>query len=308
MTQDYAAGNLTSMLAQVKKNWRGRLQIVPDGAFTKGCQIADLPAACAECFDRIPEENLQLFTLACCLYSDGIVVADNAIDSADGKHRHRITDMMMLIAESYRIFGALFAADDEFWQHHRRYFIEYVDAMRSEAELSSGARDWRSTTLDDCMAIVRGKNGLCRIVAAGVCSLARDYDLLYGLEEGILACFTAIQMIDDVRDWPQDIEIGNISLLLRSACDTRPLTAEIETVRRRLYLDGHVANVLGVGVEIVESALHQLPRKAKYLTALLERSATYLGSLQNDLVATRREQVAAASTVTSATKGLEHGQ
>jgi len=235
--------------------WGGRLRLLPDGALNPRSRILALPTLIAELYPPVDDARLGRAAFALCAFSDAIVACDDVIDyaSADPAVARRIPQIGIVFAEAYRIFAELFGDRPAFWDPLRRYYAEYVDALAAEARIAADDAAWTACTLADALAIVRGKNGLVRLVDAAVAALAEQPQHPGG-ETILLEWFAGEQMLDDLNDWREDVRDRNVSVLLRAACATRPDPAALEAIGLRLYGEGHIARTLARAAVLVEGA------------------------------------------------------
>lgn len=264
--------------------WAGRLELLPDGALNPRSRIAQLPRLVAELYPPVDEGRLVEATFALCAFSDAIVSCDDVIDYAatDPTAARRLPAVAVMFAEAYRGFAGLFGGNPPFWDAVRAYFADYVDALAAEARIAHDDQAWTACTVDDALAIVRGKNGLVRLVDAALAALAGCEQR--GGDRVLLEWFAAEQMLDDLNDWREDVRDRNVSVLLRGAWPTRPDPADLETVGLRLYREGHVEQVLALAERLArDAAALAREREGAALVALIDGRA--------DAIAQRRAQV-----------------
>jgi hypothetical protein len=242
-------------LERHRERWRGRLKIFPGGAFDERSTIPTLPGLVAEAYPPIAHWKLDEITVALSLFSDGIVAYDDIIDCApyDPGEARRLPHVAVLFSQAYRSFAELFGGAPWFWDRLEAYFIDYVDALSAETRFASGDAPWRSYDEAQLLAIVRGKNGLVRLVDAAVAALAGERESR-GMDTVLLDGFIAHQMVDDLRDWREDMRDGNPSLLLCRASRGKPSNDDAGAVGRRLYLDGHAEYVLRIAERTLQTA------------------------------------------------------
>jgi hypothetical protein len=265
---------LSASVAEIVLRWQGRLTIPATGAFDPRSEIPLLPHAVAQRYPALDEGDLRRLTAALCVFSDAIVASDDLIDYAahDPSAVRGMPRIALLYAEAYRTFGALFGGRGSFWDRLTAYFVDYADALASEARHASGEAPWETSTAESCLAIARGKNGLVRLVAAAVGALAADERDVDGCGELLLRYFVANQMLDDLNDWREDIRDGNISLVLRLACASRPRPEDAAAVGRAIYAGGHADRVLEIAEQELDAALHGARElRLTALEPLLER-------------------------------------
>jgi len=268
--------------------WGGRLRLLPDGALNPRSRILALPALIAELYRPVDEGRLGRAAFALCAFSDAIVACDDVIDYAsfDPAVARRVPQIGIAFAEAYRIFAELFGDRPGFWDPLRRYYAEYVDALAAEAHIAADDAAWSACTLADALAIVRGKNGLVRLVDAAVAALAEQAQHPGG-ETILIEWFAGEQMLDDLNDWREDVRDRNVSVLLRGAFATRPDPAALEEIGLRLYREGHVAWTLARAAELVDGAreVAAAAGASAFAALIAERRAT---------IDERRERVDAA--------------
>lgn len=267
--------------------WQGRLPLLPTGAFDERSIIVRLPGLVAETYPAIAANLLDRITVALCLFSDAVILSDDVIDYAASMPAtaRRIPEIAVLYAQAYRTFAELFRGMPSFWDRLESYFIDYVDAMKVEAELSAGKRGWTSVTESDCLAVVRGKNGLVRLVNAAVAALCPETPA-GEVDDILMHYFVANQMIDDLRDWREDVRDGALSLVLRRASPERPQPGRAGAIGRQIYLDGHAAYVLELAQRELDDGLALAETvRAGGLTALLQRRIAALSRQREQLTA-----------------------
>jgi len=268
--------------------WGGRLQLLPDGALNPRSRIIELPALVAELYPAVPEEKLARASFALCAFSDAIVACDDVIDyaPADPTIARRIPAIAVIFAEAYRGFAELFGGEPRFWDALQRYACEYVDALDAEARIARDGEAWTACTPEACLAIVRGKNGLVRLVDAAVAALS-GCPQIPGADAILLEWFAGEQMLDDLNDWREDVRDRNVSVLLRNTCEVRPDPRETEAIGLRMYREGHVDRVLALAGELARGA-QAIAEAAggSRLVALIAERRTRLVQ--------RREQIATA--------------
>ncbi len=291
MSADADTSALRALLDARVARWGGRLRVLPDGAFNARSVITALPRAVADLYPAFPRAALGEVTVALCLFSDAVVSCDDVIDYAkdDPASVRRLPGVVVLFTEAYRTFAELYGGAPRFWDRVARYFGDYVDALAAEARCAAGERAWAACTPDECLAIARGKNGLVRIVDAAIAALPGGDDDPRGIDEILLQCFVANQMLDDLRDWREDLRDGNVSLLLRRVSDQRPGPEDGDAIGRAIYAGGHAAHVLDVAHANLSSALRSsLALRAEALAGLIRprigRIEALRGRLARELV------------------------
>ncbi|HTW83337.1 MAG TPA: class 1 isoprenoid biosynthesis enzyme [Candidatus Sulfotelmatobacter sp.] len=243
------SAGVIAVLDEHVARWRGRLPVFAGGAFDERATITELPQRVAEIYPPVPRRRLDELTVALSLFSDAIVACDDIMDYARERpeETRRLPRIGVLFAQTYRTFAELLGPAPHFWNRLERYYADFVDAMDAEVRYATGATPWSACSEEECLAIERGKNGLVRLVDASVAALAGNDRAEDGAAESMLDLFVANQMVDDLRDWREDIRDGALSLvLLRAAGGTKPAPDAARELGARIYLDGHAAHVLAV--------------------------------------------------------------
>jgi hypothetical protein len=265
------------------------------GSLNSTSEIPEIARALAECAGGVDPVQLECAITAACIYADAIVLSDDMIDDArrSADRSREIPRMGAYFLDSVMMWSELFPPAHHFWTALRRYHREYVATMQLEGEIASGKRAWGSCDEDLCLRIVRGKNGPVRAIAAFIAGLARHAPDIEDLEELTLGYFTANQMLDDIRDWRDDIGDGNISLVLRRAWAERPVIDDIPAVGIGIFAGGHVDYVLQLACDRL-LAVHALARRVgatRYMLLLDRRLAQFTAlaeQLRADLIAQAR--------------------
>lgn len=250
--------SVVAVLDEHVARWRGRLPVFAGGAFDERASITELPPRVAEIYPAIPQRRLDELTVALSLFSDAIVACDNIMDFVRERpeETRRLPRVGALFAQAYRTFAELVGGAPHFWDRLERYYVDYVDAMDAEVRYATGETPWSACTEEECLAIERGKNGLVRLVDASVAALAGCDRPDDGAAEILLDVFVANQMLDDLRDWREDIRDGALSLvLLRASGGVKPAPDAARELGARIYLDGHAEHVLAIADEHCRRAI-----------------------------------------------------
>jgi hypothetical protein len=275
--------DLTVLFGERVTQWCGRLRPL---TLDRRSAVDRLPALVAEAYPGVDSRALSELSVGLSLFGDAVVLSDDIIDYAATVPRiaRSVPRVAALYARAYRTFSELVGGDAVFWDRLEEYFIEYIDALDLEEAVAVGAHAWDALEREDCLRIVRGKNGLVRLVDAAVRAIAHasPRPMLAGT---LLDYLVAHQMTDDVKDWREDVRDGTVSLLLRLACDRRPDSSDLPLLGRRLYLEGHVDGVLA----LAEHLLHDAAGTARAqgspgLAALCEQRSTSIAAQRERLL------------------------
>lgn len=163
-------------------------------------------------FAAIDEEiliDLSVLSVLCldsCLYDDKLLDEQEKMTPLN-HHLHNLRNI-----EIGRLVQRNIDDSDCFWKYYYKYYREYVNATNLERNLHFGKisdYDW-----NDFFLIAKGKQAMCKIIPAMLCTLVNDFTMLEDYERVIDKCSVAMQLYDDLRDWKEDFKNGHISYLL----------------------------------------------------------------------------------------------
>lgn len=278
--------DMSAHIAELNELWGNRLPLFASGAFSDKGEIALLPHLLAPAFSPIDRAKLNKLSVASCLFSDAVLLCDDVIDYAatDSSTAKDLPKAVALFMESYRIFGEVLWDRPAFWGRLRSYIGDYLDAMDREARLSSGVLSWRDCRQEGCIEIVRGKNGLVRTVSAAIGEFGNDILKADVAGELLLNYFVACQMLDDLRDWREDVRNGSMSLLLLRVSAERPEVANVEHIGRCIFGNGHAEYVLTLGIEVLERTMRDASRlKLEEFAAVVNRRRHQMLELKGNI-------------------------
>ena len=238
----------------------------------------------ASCFGSISPKSLDELTVACCLFSDAIVSIDDSIDLGLAPHGGQLPNLLVLVSEALQLLARLLGDDATFWGHFNGYLGEYVDALAIERRVARGHMGWEDCTEEICWGVIRGKNGLVRTIAAALASVSGDDRNFQAIERILLDFLAAGQLVDDLRDWKDDVATGAMSLLLCLASKRRPRTECLNEIGRSIYANGHAEATLTIAEALfVDLAKRSGDLGAIELSRLFESRAAGLGMFKKKL-------------------------
>jgi uncharacterized protein len=130
-----------------------------------------------------------------CLLQDGVIDQDTESSPAI------LLPLNALFLQFVHGYQYLFPANHPFWSYFERYWQEYLEALARE-KLRHG-RPLRYEP-DDFLWLGR-KFSPVKICAAGMALLANRLDSLPAIEQIVEQLQTGYQMLDDLRDWREDL-------------------------------------------------------------------------------------------------------
>jgi len=162
--------------------------------------------------------------LAGAFYSRYILTLDSTMDDTQ-KDPQQLPNRLILInilqIKAMELLRQLFPSDSPFWKYYDKYMLEYWKSVAWEKEHSSRIRRWCITDIER----IGGKSAPFKVAGAAIAILANKEEEIAKLEKLIEYSQTAIQMIDDIDDWKDDLINNNYSYFL---CETAYETKLIE--------------------------------------------------------------------------------
>lgn len=215
-----------------------------------------------EAFPELDLEELQPLAVASRLFATAIFVADDLMDEPldTATRMEGVLRLQALHNEGYRILHELFPADSLFWERFRICLGRYAWAHLQERNFLSDRAAGRSLDEPTLVQIAGDKGALARFVVAALGELAAAPDRIDALSSSIEGYYVARQIMDDLPDWPQDLERGVPTLVLVRAID-RGFGGDWETARddsprlaEEIYYQGHAEHVLAVARDALDRA------------------------------------------------------
>jgi hypothetical protein len=190
----------------------------------------------------------QLF----CLLRDGILDQDA---DASPELLLPLDDLFLRFVRGYQ---GLFPADHPFWGRFEEYWQEYLEALAREKLRHARPRSYDD---DDFLWLGR-KFSPIKICAAGMVFAARRPGALARLEAALETFHVGYQLLDDLRDWREDLRHESWTWPLTLARREVAGSSRAEDMEKVLGPDG-------IATEVVEKA-----------TDHLEESLSILGDLE----------------------------
>jgi squalene-hopene/tetraprenyl-beta-curcumene cyclase len=213
-------------------------------------------------FPNLEIDDIRIFALAGQFFANSVVLCDEVIDQASsGINIASVLGMQARQFESYHLLYQIFPPNTTFWQRFRGYLSQYTQACLEENDFSSGNRPWHEYSESIAIQSIKDKTGVAKTAIAGLVELAEDETYLDPLGESISNFYVAVQMLDDLRDWKEDLQTGIPSLLLSRLIDKSPhqySQEELEELRKKLnhkiYYQGHANYVLELTLKYLDQA------------------------------------------------------
>ena len=250
----------------------GRLQSIWPNAIVLGGTVASFydvfPHLFTAAFPPFPEAQLQTFAIASRLYATSIFLHDKLYDKYPNAERVDLsltvnaTRVLAMQYEAYHLLHELFPASSVFWNDFRGFLVEFAGACAEEQRFVAGNRSWCDLSEELALDIARAKNGVARTTLAGLAAMSGARGSLPPLIKALDGFNAASQMLDDLRDWKEDLQSGTPSLVLVRAAGEKPAWAsdeELEDITseigRRIFYGGHARYVLNLAITELDKAV-----------------------------------------------------
>ena len=213
-------------------------------------------------FPTLQVNDIRILALAGQFFANSVVLCDEVIDRASsGINIASVLGMQARQFESYHLLYQIFPPSTTFWQRFRGYLSQYTQACLKENDFISGNRPWHEYSESIAIQSIKNKTGVAKTAIAGLVELAQDETYLDPLGESISNFYVAVQMLDDLFDWKEDLQTGIPSLLLSRLIDKSPhqySQEELEELRKKLnhkiYYQGHANYVLELTLKYLDQA------------------------------------------------------
>jgi len=220
------------------------------------------PYLFAGAYPALPPERLHALGVAARLFASAAFLADRVLDDASPARASIVfVRASAMQHEAYRLLHELLPPQGPFWDRFRHYVADHARAVVEERRFVSGERPWAEYTETLALDLARKRAGLAKATVAALADLSQESAPVRALEESIDLYNIAFQMLDDLRDWRDDLQLGWPSLLLARLMpegprkDGPPSAKVLEQLARKLYYRGHAAYVLELAITKLDQAL-----------------------------------------------------
>lgn len=220
-----------------------------------------LPYLLIEAFPALRPDDVRPLAVFSQLLAGAILLHDEIVDRAEVPRAVPSLRIMAMQAEAYHVLHTLFPPAARFWDRLRADLADYATACLEEQRFATGGHALREYTEALALRIAVGKHGLARSVVAGLVELARDEGPFVPLGQVLDETHKAVQLLDDLQDWKEDLRRGIPSLLLsRAGAEYMVTRDEAERQRatarlaREIYYGGHAAHVLDLALAALTAA------------------------------------------------------
>jgi hypothetical protein len=169
--------------------------------FSQPRASAYVPVLLADLFGVQDESLIKRATIAHLCFDYFSHTIDDLTD-VPGQYRIQKMHVASLVfSHGVAILGAFPSINGAFWSHWQRYLTE-----ASEAERLLWKHKGTLTSYSDSDFILLGKkSALINVSAALFASLTGNWQVLSEVERGLLSIAIAVQIMDDLLDWKEDL-------------------------------------------------------------------------------------------------------
>jgi squalene-hopene/tetraprenyl-beta-curcumene cyclase len=245
----FSVAQAATVLATLQSRWPGseQLTIVTESGYYY------LPYLFFQAFPGLTTARLEPIYLSGRMLASSILLHDKLIDRQPSWEAtvNGTIQIMAMQFEAYQLLYQYFPANSKYWERFRSYLTAYVDACIQEKSFVIGNRAWSQYDAALSHHLTISKNGLAKIIIAGLVELAQDDSRFNVLTDMIDHYNLAFQAWDDLQDWKEDLATGTPSLLLSRILTEKPVSLDSEsltkltkTLAQEIYYGGHAIALL----------------------------------------------------------------
>lgn len=146
---------------------------------------------------------------------------DEVMDAPAGEYKGNLLPLSSLFnLELLSRYRSLFSSVSSFWKYYDKYFGEWAQSVAWERREHFGCCTGFSE--EDLVMLAR-KAAPLKIPCAAICLLSGKESDIPAWERLIDCYHTVIQLVDDWRDWKEDLKTGNCSYFLSKAAEANEL-------------------------------------------------------------------------------------
>jgi hypothetical protein len=249
-------------LAEVQRPWpvsifrRSASVGAPNGTLAQSvAHMGAFPWILRDAFPQVADERIDALSRAFTLLCHIVLVCDDWMDKS---RRFEATAdpirIQVMALAAYETFFELFPPGAEFWARFQAYMHEFVSACVEEQRAVAEGYPWASASGESVATMVRGRNALAKVAAAGLAALSGDETRFDPVCRSIDRFMFAFQMVDDAQDWREDVDKGAPSLLLLRYSRRYPGALDKAALAPRLFGDGLVQDTLSEAIAHYQSA------------------------------------------------------
>jgi hypothetical protein len=233
-----------------------------------------LPFWLKDAFD-LDRDTCRLIALAHIFAALCFLTQDQVMDAGPEEYKGHLLPLgTLFFLDAMAPYRSLFDSDSPFWTFLEKYVAELVESVCWEREQHWGqAREYKK---GDLLRLAR-KAAPLKIPCAAMSLLAGRQEDIEPLEEMVDHVLVALQLMDDLQDWREDLAQGNYTYFLTRVMVAQGISLSsslTETdVRKALSTGSVLEEVLGLAIEYNQRALESIlalhvPYLKKYIAFL----------------------------------------
>lgn len=214
--------------------------------------------------ETFPELNKRVFgklSLMSLLYVHHIIIADALLDDDKELPRESLLVSNACSLRALEVLTGLYGKKRFPWSEVTELHRQYSLATALEKERPVGETDGYS--FEDLMSRLSRKSAMAKLIPLALCTLSGRREHLAPLTSSFDLYYLSEQLVDDFRDWKDDLAAGRYSYLLTSVLDTCGLRTKLEGIEaeaaaqivgKHMYLSGLAESYLARAIEYCEQA------------------------------------------------------
>lgn len=254
----------------------------PDFAYLDGMEdgvnlYTYFPFLFLETFPTLDKEVFGKLSLMSLLYVHHIIIADSLLDDENNLPRESILVSNACSLRGLEVLTGLFGRRPFPWREVTELHQQYSGATALEKERPGG--EMLSYTFQDLMSRLSRKSSMAKLIPLTLCSLSGRRSYLGPLNDSFDLYYLSEQLVDDFRDWKEDLAAGRYSYLLTSVLNQCGLRGKLEgleadgvaqVVGKHMYLSGVAEGYLAQAIDYCEQAKERVrglacPRWIRFL-------------------------------------------
>ncbi|MEY9969470.1 squalene-hopene/tetraprenyl-beta-curcumene cyclase [Streptacidiphilus sp. MAP12-16] len=270
---DHPAFATTDRVAELQSGWPAFVRLTPtefpqtsDGTLPlDGPNIYGFhPYLFAGAFSAVDPAHLAQLSVSAWLFASAIFAVDHSLDDDQTESTGSPLDLMANQFEGYRSLARLFPGYSPFWDVLQARLADYAEVAGEQHAYVTGRRPLADFPYEKAEHWATAKSALATVTVAALGELAAEPGPVAELTRSVRAYSVALQFLDDIRDWRQDLSGMRPSYPLAEALSAAGFATarqgpgtpeEVERVGRALYFGGAAARIMKLAGEQVALAM-----------------------------------------------------
>lgn len=238
----------------------------PDFAYLDGIEDGGnlytyFPFLFLETFPALDKEVFGKLSLMSLLYVHHIIITDSLLDDEHNLPRESILVSNACSLRALEVLTGLFGRKPFPWREMTELHQQYSQATALEKERPGG--EMLSYSFQDLMSRLSRKSAMAKLIPLALCSLSGRRSYLGPLNGSFDLYYLSEQLVDDFRDWKEDLAAGRYSYLLTSVLNKCGIRGKVEglepdgvaeVVGKHMYLSGVAEGYLAQAIDYCEQA------------------------------------------------------